>query len=288
MTDQGQGDLQPTTTTPQPASQPQGTFEQRRAEQSRAHTPPPAQRGPAAPNPNAPRPADWDRSAGAEFVRAAEARRAAAGQNPPGDNRPPADPAAGADPRTDEAELNRLIQADAAERVRKLTLPQKPEDLPLELPKDFTVPAGIEFKLDPENPILPQAKAFALRHGLTKEAWSELLALSGASAVAAAQQRKTFVEGEIAKLGVNGTPRVTAISDFLRSYFGDDTMVLSMLPTTARAVEGWEKIIRERQTQGAGNYPGGNREPPPARTEIAGYDGMTFAERRAAQSAHRR
>ena len=251
MTDQSQsgGDLSPSSA-PSPQSTPQ-TFEQRREAQARAHTPPPARRQPQAPNPNVPKPPDWDRSAGAEFVRAAEARRAASGQNPPDDSQPPPDPAAGGDtPRTDQPsaeEVMRLVQADAAERVRKLTLPQKPEDLPLELPKDFTVPQGIEFKLDPNNPMIAQAKAFALKHGLSVEGCKELLALSGASAVAAAQQRKSFVDGEVAKLGVNGTPRVTAITDFQKSYFdGDVEMVKAMLPTTAKAVEGWERLIREK------------------------------------------
>jgi hypothetical protein len=282
MTDISQGDLSP-------SSAPQSTSatwaSDRKNEQTARHQPPPAQRGPTAPSPNAPRPPDWDRSASAEYARNAEARRAA--NQDPGDHRQPPPNPAGDTPRADQVspeEINRLLANDAAERVRKLTLPQRPEDLPLELPKDFTTPQGIEFKLDPENPMLAPAKAFALRHGLSVEGWKELLALSGASAVTAAQQRKTFVEGEIAKLGVNGTPRVTAITDFQKSYFGDEDMVKAMLPTTAKAVEGWERLIRERQTQGAGNYPGGNREPPPSRTEIAGYDGMSFAERRAAQT----
>jgi hypothetical protein len=235
------------------------------------------------PSPNAPRPADWDRSASAEFVRAAAARR----QNP-GDNQPPADPAAAGDtPRADQVspeEINRLLANDAAERVRKLTLPQKPEDLELKLPADFVTPPGIEFRLDENNPMIAPAKAFALKHGLTKEGWSELLGLSGMSAVAAAVQRKAYIDGEVAKLGVNGTPRVTAITDFQKSYFGDPEMVKAMLPTTAKAVEGWERLIRERQTQGAGTYPGGNREPPPSRSEIPNYENLTFAERRAAQT----
>jgi hypothetical protein len=287
MTDTSQCDLSPSSV---PASSPTSWAADRKNEQTARHQPPPAQRGPTAPSPNAAHPPAWDKSPGAEFVRAAEARRAAAGQ--PGDNQPPPDPAAGGDtPRADQVspeEINRLIQADAAERTRKLTLPQRPEDLELVLPKDWQTPQGIEFRLDPENPLLPAAKTFALKHGLSKEGWSELLALSAASAVAAAQARKSFVEGEIAKLGVNGTPRVTAITDFQKSYFGDPEIVKAMLPTTAKAVEGWEKLIRERVSQGAASYPGPGREPPPPKTEIANYDGMSFEQRRAAQNAQRR
>ena len=292
MTDQSQsgGDLSPSSA---PASSPTSWAVDRKNEQASRHQPPPASRQSSEPSPNAARsnPPAGLLDEATRYRLNAESRRAAAREAEPGDHqRQQSEPGipdrAAGDALTDE-QINEALTRDAAERSRRLTLPQKPEDLPLELPKDWQTPQGIEFKLDPNNPLLPQAKAFALKHGLSVEGWKELLALSGASAVAAAHQRKTFVEGEIAKLGVNGTPRVTAITDFQKSYFGDEDIVKAMLPTTAKAVEGWERLIRDRQTQGAGNYPGGNREPPPSRADIPGYDGMSFAERRAAQTRFR-
>ena len=285
MTDQG--DLSPGTT-PAPQSTSATWASDRKTEQASRHQPPPARQS-MEPSPNAARsnPPAGLLDEATRYRLNAEARRAAARGDGTGDHQPPPDPAAGDTPRADQVsaeEIRRLLANDAAERSRKLTLPQRPEDLELKLPADFVTPPGIEFRLDENNPMLAPAKAFALKHGLTKEAWSELLGLSGMSAVAAAVQRKSFVDGEVAKLGVNGTPRVTAITDFQKSYFGDPEMVKALLPTTALAVQGWETLIRERQTQGSGVYPGGNREPPPAKTEIPNYENMSFAERRAAQS----
>jgi hypothetical protein len=150
----------------------------RAAEQRSKHTPPPTSRQSQAPGPNAPRPPDWDRSAGAEYVRAADARRAASGNDqqpapPVTPDRRAGDPPKykiGEDLELSEEDVRGLMTRHALEESRKATVPTAAADYKLELPKDFQVPQGIEFRWATEDPVLGpmigQAKEFAHKAGL--------------------------------------------------------------------------------------------------------------------------
>src|SRR5581483_1063164 len=65
--------------------------------------------------------------------------------------------------------FSEVATRDAAEQVRRNALPQKPEDVKIELPKEFQVPQGVEFKLDPSKPEFAKLQAAAHKHGLSHE-----------------------------------------------------------------------------------------------------------------------
>lgn len=149
----------------------------------------------------------------------------------------------------------------AAEDSRKLTLPAKPEDYKVELPEDFKLPAGVEFKLDTSNPLWSQGQAWAQKHGLTQEAFQEAIALVAGDRVGTQAQVDQARNAEIAKLGVNGTARVTAVKTWASGILGETggTQFVSRL-FTAADVQMAETLISKFTN--SGNFRGGGREPP--------------------------
>lgn len=181
-----------------------------------------------------------------------------------------------------ETYFKELTAFKAAEDSRKLTLPTKPEELTLSLPADFKAPEGIEFVPNENDPILPQARAFALKHGLTKDAWSELLALHAAGQVSTTQTINNAKAAEVQKLGVNGTARKTAVDTYLIAELGEDLgKEMSKYTFTAKQIEGFEKLMAKVRTQGNGTFTPQHRdEQAPGKKTDAEISKMTFTERR--------
>jgi len=167
----------------------------------------------------------------------------------------------------------------AAEDVRKGSLPQTPDAYKVELPADFTPPAGVEFKLDTSNPALGQLKAVAHKHGMTQEAVNELIGVYAGNEVGTEARIKAAASAEVAKLGPSGPARVDAVTRFMdASGLG----ALKSTLVTAAQVEAMEAHITRLSTQGGASFTQSHRVPPDA-NQIPNYDGMTFAQRREAQ-----
>lgn len=181
-------------------------------------------------------------------------------------------------------DINDLVSFKAAEDSRKLTLPQKPEDYKLALPQDFKAPDGIEFTPNENDPILPQAKAFALKHGLSQDAFSELVGLHAAGQIATKQMIDNAKAAEVQKLGATGTARKTAVDTWLAAQLGDELgKHMSQFTYTAKQIEGFEKLIANARTQGAHSFSHQHREPSDAPGKVSDeqWNKMTFGERQA-------
>jgi len=159
-----------------------------------------------------------------------------------------------------------VITRDAAEQIRRNALPAKPDDYKIELPKDFVVPQGVEFKFDDANPALANARA--LYHDIMsgkvsgQEGFSKLLGLYAAEQVTQKQNYTTWAQAEQQKLGANGPARITAIEQYLTGKLGPDTAKLMMAGIAAAGqVEGWEKIIAGGVSQGAASFSQSHRDP---------------------------
>lgn len=179
--------------------------------------------------------------------------------------------------------INDHVAFKAADDSRRLTLPQKPEDYQLKLTQGFKAPDGIEFVPDEKDPLLPQARAFAQKHGLTQDAFSELLDLHAAGQVGSQQHIKDAKAAEVAKLGVNGPARKTAVDTWLKAQLGNDDLAkhMSEFMFTSRQVEGFEMLMARARTQGAASFSHQHREPPqePGKISQAEYDKLTPAAR---------
>lgn len=170
----------------------------------------------------------------------------------------------------------------AAQDSKQLTLPAKPEDYKLALPKDFQPPAGVEFKLDETDPLFAQARTWAKENGLTQDAFEKGIGLIAARDVATQQMLTTARNAEIAKLGANGTARVTALNTFLdaKGY-----PALKGMMVTAEIVTQMEKWMAE--TSSGGSFSQAHRAAEDPAGKIPNYQNMSFEQRRAAQDAER-
>ncbi len=179
--------------------------------------------------------------------------------------------------------MNDHVAFKAAEDSRRLTLPQKPEDYKPALSKNFKAPEGIEFVPDENDPLLPQARAFAQKHGLSQDAFSELMDIHAAGQVGNMQMVNNAKAAEVQKLGPTGTARKTAVDTWLSAQVGEDLgKEMSKYTFTARQIEGFEKLMAVFRTQGASGFdPRHSEVNQPGKVSDAEYNAMTFAEKRA-------
>jgi hypothetical protein len=185
-----------------------------------------------------------------------------------------------------ETEVGDLISTKAAEESRKLTLPASAQAYEPTLPADFVAPAGVEMKIDTQDPLFGQAQQFAHRHQLSQDQFSELLGIYGASKA----EEQVFLAkaraAEAAKLGSAAQARVTAVQTFLKGQLGDELAAeVNVMLVTAGTVTALEKLMSRFSNQGGGAFSQAHRVAPDPAGTIPGYDQMTFVQRRAAQDA---
>ena len=190
----------------------------------------------------------------------------------------------------DLKERDELKTFKAAEDVKALSRPQKAEDYKLELPADFTPPAGVEFKLDTANPALGQLRQVALKHGLTQDAVNELIGVYAGNEVGTQAAIASARAAEIAKLGATAPARVDGVINWLTGMDSSpdkgDAKALAGMLVTARHVEAFERIINKLTTQGTAAFSQSHRVPPDDKS-IPGFDNMSFEQRRHAQDQRR-
>ena len=172
----------------------------------------------------------------------------------------------------------------AAEDSRKLTLPQAPDAYRVGTSQAFKPPEGSEFKLDEAHPSWGMARQWAHKHGLSQDAFHEMVDVFAGYQALDAQTQKTAMSAEIAKLGTAGPARVDAVQQWLSAAAGGKFTqlqnVLKVYPV-ASVVEGFETLMREFSTQGGGSYSGAKREPnQPQRLPESEVAKMTYAERK--------
>ena len=179
--------------------------------------------------------------------------------------------------------FNEVSTRDAANEVRRLSLPAKPEEYKLELPKDFKLPQGVEFKLDTAKPEFSKMQQVAHKHGLSPDAVSDMLGVYAETLVGSQASIQQAHQAEIAKLGANGPARVTALNQFFTGLVGTDgAKAIHAMMVTAGIVQALESVAAKFSTQGAASFHQGGREPPPdsaGRVSSEQYAKMSAAER---------
>jgi hypothetical protein len=141
----------------------------------------------------------------------------------------------------------------------------------------------MEFKFDPNDPAWPAFKELAVKKGWTQDDASSVLDAYAAAEIAKAQKFNTALQSEREKLGANGTNRVTAVQTALKGEVGEELMTAMMAGVwTAKALEGFERLLSARMTQGAANFSQAHRTPEPSapgRVSDDEYNRMSQAER---------
>jgi hypothetical protein len=167
----------------------------------------------------------------------------------------------------DAKDIQQIMTETAAREARKATMPATAAEYSLDLPADFVMPEGQNWKWATDHPVLGpligQAKEFAFASGIDQPAFSKMMSLFAASQIHEAQMIAKAQAAEREKLGPMIAHRVDAVTNFIRGSVGDDKIAKAMTQRilTADDVVGWEKIIRKASSQGAASFRQDGREP---------------------------
>ena len=166
--------------------------------------------------------------------------------------------------------------------MRRLALPASPDKYEPKLPKDFQAPEGLAFEIKSDDPLWAQARDWAHKNGISQEGFEQGVALIAARDIGSQQMLKQARDAEIAKLGVNGTARVTAINTFLD---GKGLAPLKGMLVTSDIVQAMEKMIG--MANAASSYqPARQPGEEVAKVSDDEWNRMSFSERREYAAKH--
>ena len=170
----------------------------------------------------------------------------------------------------------------AAEDVRRNTLPKTPEDVKLDLPKDFKLPEGLDFKLDSTKPEFNKFREIAIKRGLDADTVTDLMGVYAETVVGSEASYRAAQKAELDKLGANATARVTALDTFFTGLLGtEDAKHIRAGMYSAGVVTALEKLAAKFANQGAASFSQAHREPggQPGRVSEEQWAKMSAAER---------
>lgn len=184
---------------------------------------------------------------------------------------------------TSEAELAAMLDRQAADDLRKATIPPTPDAYKLELAPNTTLPGNVEYKFNASDPSLAALKNWAHAKGFDQSTLSEMLTIC---ATHEAQRNEALAEisrVEIAKAGVNAPQRVDAIGKWIRAEVGDaDAKPILATMVTDAHLRFFEKLQQRATSQGTASFSASHRVPADDKS-IPGYENMSFAQKRFAQ-----
>jgi hypothetical protein len=178
-----------------------------------------------------------------------------------------------------EEQVSDLLRFKGEHETRVATLPATAADYRLDV-GDAKIPGDMKVVFDVNDPVkgplLQAAQAWAHKHQLSQEAFSEALALQ---ASLQAHEAKTIQDArarEVERLGATGPARVTAVSTWLD---GVGSPALKQMLVTARIVEQFEGLMRKFTSQGGAPFSQAHRAVQTDTVSDEAWAGMSQAER---------
>lgn len=185
-----------------------------------------------------------------------------------------------------EREISDLLADKVQRDLAKAGLPASPDKYEARLPENFKAPEGMQFELNAEDPAFRQFREIAHRRGLDQDTFSEALGVYASVKVAELSQINHARQVQLDALGAAGQARIDAIETWLTAKVGDKAVVmistLKNFPVAAN-VEAFEGIIRAFTSQGGSAFSQSHRAEQDPSGTIAGFEGMSFEQRRYAQ-----
>jgi hypothetical protein len=266
---------------------------------ARAPAADPGEFGPSAAPRLAPRPSAPENPRARGYSPAVEQREAAAaraaGKPAPDTAAPAADPQqapAAADGEkykvgekyeVTERELADMMQRQAVEDQRRLTMPPSPEAYKAELPADLKLPGGQTYTFNQNDPSLIAARNLAHAKGWSQGDFSEALGIFASHIAGEQAALAERSQQEIAKVGANGPQRVDAVSRWITGMVGEaDAKPIRATIVTDAHVRFYETIMNKLTSQGGASFSQSHRVPPD-NDKIPGFENMSFAQQRHAQ-----
>jgi hypothetical protein len=201
-----------------------------------------------------------------------------------------------------EADVRGIMERKSLEDSRRAQMPATPGEYSLNLPEDFKGAGEWVWNLnDPTAAAsLGMLKEYAHSVGLDQSSFSKLLGIYAGHAVAEERRFNEAKAAELGKLGTNAPGRVDAVNRWLESQLPSDlARALRMSMHTAKAVEGYERLMQRFSSQGMGSgfsgagRDGGEGGHDPARLTDEQYGKLTYSQKaeyaaRFDQSRHQR
>jgi hypothetical protein len=167
-------------------------------------------------------------------------------------------------------------------------LPSSPDAYEIKLPDGFQAPEGVRFEFDKNDPALKAARELAAKRGIDQATFSEMLGVYASTKMGEAIRNAQLKDVNMRQLGTAGPQRVEAVATWLQARAGADgkTMAnfLRQFPS-APIVKTMENLMRAFSNQGGVDFSQSHRAAQEDPGKIPGYDGMSFAQKRAAQMA---
>lgn len=168
------------------------------------------------------------------------------------------------------AKINELVVRDAANESRRLALPQKPDDVKLDLPPDFKLPEGVDFKFDPARPEYNKFRDLVVSEGISQSTATKLTGLFAELMVGDQAAVQSWEAAEMAKLGANGTARATAVETGMKGLVGEALAGhLKVMTRTAGGVQALEAILAKFSSQGTAPFSQAHRVPGQANGKVS-------------------
>lgn len=129
--------------------------------------------------------------------------------------------------------------------VRKAGIPEKPDGYKIAPPPDFKLPDGSNVAIDDKHPLAGPAREWAHKHGVTPEAFAELIGIQAGGEIANEKAFNDAAKAEREKLGAHAVERVDAVVRALEGRIGKErTASLNSAMFTAASVEAIEALLR--------------------------------------------
>jgi hypothetical protein len=214
----------------------------------------------------------------------------------PGDPANPGDPAQAiaeggklriGEMELDEKDIRQIMTEMSAREARKATMPAAAADFKLDLPPDFVMPEGVQWKWnvdDPvQGPLLNMAREFAHANNIDQAGFSKMISLYAAAQTHEMTLINKARAAEVAKLGATGPARIDAAVQFLRGNLGDELAKhLTVNLFTSGQIRAIEALQQRFTNQGGASYSGAHREPPQKAGTVSTeqYARMSYTERK--------
>jgi hypothetical protein len=181
-----------------------------------------------------------------------------------------------------EGELRDMMARQAADDLRKATIPPTPADYKLEISPEAKLPGDMALQFDAKDAGLIAAKAWAHSKGLDQSAFSEMLTLYASHVAGQEVALAERARAEIAKAGVNAGQRVDAISKWITAEVGsaDARPIINTLVTDAH-LRFYEKLHQKIVSQGAASFSQQHRDAEPRGVSDEQWAGMSYGEKKA-------
>lgn len=208
------------------------------------------------------------------------------------------DPEAGQIKGSDlKAHLDELAAFKAGEDSRRAAAPENADGYQLQLPKDLELPEGVTFEFDENDPMVGLGRQIAHAVGLDQAGFENLMLKpfieSRVAQVNAENARiAELTEANNKALGPKADDRRAAVENWISAKLGVEFLdVFKHILPVAKAVEGFERVMRNSSSGGMPGFSQSGRDGGGAALSEEEYQKLSPAERlvhaRQAQSGRR-